>query len=103
MSPRPKLNPEDEVPFYWVQIIDAELGKIRFGPFTEEEFLKSPVGALGQKKTATPAVMAQDIRKQVNTLGLVSALTSLGIWGGLVIKLRGDDGTDIEITEVEAP
>lgn len=101
--PRQARNTEDEVPFYYVQIIDAELGKIRFGPFTQADFIKSPVGALGQQKAPTPDVMARDIEKQIASLGLVSTLANLGIWGGLRIILKGDDGTDVPIYEVEAP
>lgn len=101
--PRAKRVTEDEVPYYHVQLIDAERGRIRFGPFTQQEFLASPVGALGKDKKPTPEAMADDIRSQIASLGLISTLTALGVWGGIEIHLKGDDDTDYLIAEVEAP
>lgn len=101
--PRARKDTEDEVPFYYVQLIDAENGKIRFGPFTQDDYLKSSLGQLGKPGKPTPANMAKDITDCINRLGLVTALTHLGIYGGLRVILKGDDGTDLPLSEVEAP
>lgn len=99
--PRARRDLEDEVPFYRVQLIDAELGKIRFGPFTTLEFDQA-IDMGDDPERSTPHEMADVIRNRIRDKGLITALTELGIWGGVRIVLKGDDGTDILITEVEA-
>lgn len=87
MPPR-KLNVPDEETFYYVQIVDAELGRIRFGPFTIDQSVVS---------------VANDLTTLIEEEGLVRTLELYEIWGGLRISLKGDDGTDILLTEIGPP
>lgn len=90
-----KTPREPEETFYHVQLIDAELGKIRFGPFTAAQTWK------------TPELIAENLRKVMEADypdgGLEVALSQIEIFGGLRVFLTGDDGTRILITEVPSP
>lgn len=94
MAP-PKIDREKEEPFYWVQIVDSELGSIRFGPFTVDDF---PIGVENE-----PQEMADHIQEDIKDHGLITALTNLGIYGGFEVRLIGDDNTRIGVWEVESP
>ena len=90
---------EDEEPFYYVQLIDLEGGKIRFGPFTAKDFDHS-AGIDAEPERSTPQQMAETLRDEIRQEGLVSMLKSFDLWGGLEIRLKGDNGTDILLGEV---
>lgn len=86
--------------FYRVQIIDAEGGKIRFGPFTVDDIAELHPGVTAED---LPGSIVTNLQQNIQSLGLEQALTFLGIWGGFRVFLKGDDGTDIGIWEVDAP
>jgi hypothetical protein len=88
---RPKRDTENERTFYRIRIIDAALGSITLGPFSEED-----VEGLDQPKKFAE-LLAQDIAE----FGLEHVMRNLGIWGPLTIHLHGDDGTVLPVGEIE--
>lgn len=97
-----KIDRGEEETFFHIQIVDAELGRIRFGPFTIGDF-DSLFNRNPKYPKSTPQEIAQVIQADIKNHGLVTALTNLGIYGGFEVRLTGDDGTNINVWEVEAP
>lgn len=89
----PPRKTDDET-HYHIVLIDAERNSIRFGPFTLEE---------AGEGEGDVAEMANGFRKNLESNGVQSTLVLYGLWGGIEVRLRGDDGTDECLTEIPHP
>lgn len=96
MPPRKRAiskTTEDKAPFYHVVVEDGEKNTIRFGPFTRAE-------VLDPDDEDTPEAVAEALVVDIENHGLENALTYPGLWGGLTVRLIGDDGTHIKMCEI---
>lgn len=92
MPPRKRTtarNTEEAKTHYHIVVVDGEGNRIRFGPLTSDDV-----------EGFSPARFAKDLADDVANLGLEQTLAGLALWGGIRIRLEGDDGTKIEVCEI---